>query len=177
LKKDKLKKGGLDTIIAYIVVSLPLFYVLIYMVATIYHFSVQMYLSQVVKEATVMASTYGAITPQHEQYIKDKLKDVLGQDDEGETKVVIEYYVKEFIEEGEEKNSEEIAGTVRPIAGPFTDIPTVGKADIIGISVESKEASMLGNVSAFNMFGTGSEEAKLKYSAYREEIIRNERPI
>ena len=49
-KALKLKKGGLDTIIAYIVVMLPLLYVLVYIIATIYHFSVQMYMNQVVKE-------------------------------------------------------------------------------------------------------------------------------
>ena len=65
----KIKKGGVDTIVAYIVVMLPLLYVLIYMVATIYHFSVQTYMNQVVKEAAVMASTYGTITDKHENYI------------------------------------------------------------------------------------------------------------
>ena len=76
-KALKLKKGGLDTIIAYIVVMLPLLYVLVYIIATIYHFSVQMYMNQVVKEATVMASTYGALTTEHAKYIEGNLDEIL----------------------------------------------------------------------------------------------------
>ena len=86
-KALKLKKGGLDTIIAYIVVMLPLLYVLVYIIATIYHFSVQMYMNQVVKEATVMASTYGAITANHEKYIEEKLKNVLDKDEQLEEEI------------------------------------------------------------------------------------------
>ena len=164
-KLIKTKKGGLDTIVAYIVVSLPLLYVLIYMVATIYHFSVQMYVSQVVKEATVMASTYGALTSSHENYIRDKLADVFDEDEHGNI-CDITFYIREFDE------STGTVGGIRPADG----LPLGNKADIIGISVKSTKPSMLGNVSAFSIFGTNSESPDLYYSAYREEIIRNERP-
>ena len=164
----KFKKGGLDTIVAYIVVMLPLLYVLIYMVATIYHFSVQMYMNQVVKEATVMASTYGAITQGHEEYIKTKLGDILGRDDNG-TKCDIKYYKRTFDEE---------TGTVGPLVSCEGVRPEVKKADIIGIQVISKEPSILGTVTAFNIFqSTSNEDIDVKYTSYREEIRRNEREV
>lgn len=161
---SKLKKGGLDTIVAYIVVMLPLLYVVIYMVATIYHFSVQTYMNQVVKEATMMASTYGEVTDAHESYIRGKLSDVLG-----ENGCTIEYYHKAFNDN---------TGIVGSLTGPYSspDSMAVGKADIIGIYVKSVDNSILDTVTAFNAFGDSANELGLKYSAYREEIIRNERP-
>jgi len=173
MKKEgtlKLKKGGLDTIIAYIVVMLPLFYVLVYMVATIYHFSVQQYMNQVVKEACVMASTYGAITDSHENYIYTKLARALDNDGDGRADVNITYYKRAF----DEKN-----GIVGTISGPSNTRPGVSKGDIIGIYVQSTKPSLLGTVGNFSvfMFGRGGKEKDLlKYTAYREEIIRNEHP-
>ena len=73
----KVKKGGIDSIIAFIVVLLPLVYVLIFMVATLYHFAVQMYLNQVVKETLVMASTYGTVTKSMENYMVEKLDGII----------------------------------------------------------------------------------------------------
>lgn len=172
MKEDtlKLKKGGLDTIIAYIVVMLPLFYVLIYMVATIYHFTVQMYMNQVVKEAVVMISTYGEATEQHENYIHSKLSGVLPTEEDDKANIKIEYYKREFVTEGQN------AGTVAEAVGPTPNRPTLKKADIIGIYVESLEPSILGNVAAFSIFGeAGGDGSGLLYTSYREEIIRNER--
>lgn len=168
-KALKLKKGGLDTIIAYIVVMLPLLYVLVYIIATIYHFSVQMYMNQVVKEATVMASTYGEVTTGHADYIEGKLKDILDKDEDGEDGNVcrIEYYVRPF---------DENRGVVGDVRGPYDTIPTVKKADIIGIYVTSIEPSILGSVSSFSLFGSSSNTNKLYYTSYREEIIRNDPP-
>ncbi len=166
----KLKKGGLDTIVAYIVVMLPLLYVLIYMVATIYHFSVQQYMNQVVKEATVMASTYGEITTNHEDYIRNKLSGILEKDANGVADCTIQYYIKKF---------NEATGTVGPIQGPYSlkSLPYVNKADIIGIYVESVQQSILGSVTSFGIFSKNEEyTGGLKYSSYREEIIRNYAP-
>lgn len=172
MKKEaslKLKKGGLDTIVAYIVVMLPLFYVLVYMIATIYHFSVQQYMNQVVKEACVMASTYGEITTSHSGYIYSKLAKALDDDKDGSADVTITYYVRRF----DEKTG--IVGDITCSDG----IPSVKKGDIIGIYVQSKNPSLLGTVGNFNvfMFGRGNKkEDLLKYTSYREEIIRNEKP-
>jgi hypothetical protein len=171
MKKEaslKLKKGGLDTIVAYIVVMLPLFYVLVYMIATIYHFSVQQYMNQVVKEACVMASTYGAITEGHENYIYSKLAKALDDDKDGKADVTITYYRRPF---------DESTGVVGNISDGSSARPGVNKGDIIGIYVQSKKPSLLGTVGNFNvfMFGRGNDNL-LKYTAYREEIIRNEHP-
>lgn len=165
-KALKLKKGGLDTIIAYIVVMLPLLYVLVYMIATIYHFSVQMYMNQVVKEAAVMASTYGEVTESQEDYIRTKLENMLDQDASGD-RCTIEYYVRRF---------NETTGVVEALEGPYSVRPTVNKADIIGIYVQSTVPSLLGNVSNFSLFGDSGTTNDLYYTSYREEIIRNEHP-
>lgn len=174
-KALKLKKGGLDTIIAYIVVMLPLLYVLVYIIATIYHFSVQMYMNQVVKEATVMISTYGTVTEAHTNYITNKLKGVLGDDDTA----TVEYYVRKF----NKSNTTAPDGTPAGVVGPISEALTTSganaildKADIIGIYVQSTKPSVLGSVSAFSIFGNASDESDLYYTSYREEIIRNERP-
>lgn len=168
---SKLKKGGLDTIVAYVVVMLPLLYVLVYMVATIYHFSVQTYMSQVVKEATVMASTYGKVTTAHENYIKEKLSGVLKKDEDGEI-CKITYYIRRF---GTDPNEPSMVGE---ISAPYDDPGKLNakKADIIGIHVVSTMPSMLGNVSSFSIFGGTKDKSKLYYTSYREEIIRNECP-
>ena len=174
-KALKLKKGGLDTIIAYIVVMLPLLYVLVYIIATIYHFSVQMYMNQVVKEATVMISTYGTVTINHTQYITNKLKEVLGNDDTA----TVEYYVRKFNDSETTALDGTPAGVVGPITGPYTTLEAkekLEKADIIGIYVTSSKPSILGNVSSFSLFGNSSNTNNLYYTSYREEIIRNEHP-
>src|SRR5574344_1720463 len=95
----KVKKGGLDTIIAFIVVLLPLVYVLIFMVATLYHFSVQMYINQVVKETLVMASTYGTLTKSMENDMVGKLSKVMDIPVGEVSCCKIEYYVREFTED------------------------------------------------------------------------------
>lgn len=165
MKKNmiKVRKGGLDTIVAYIVVSLPLLYVLIYMVATIYHFSVQTYVTQVVKETAVMISAYGDATDNHKTYITNKLSKVLG-----ENGCNITFYKRTF-------NNEE--GVINSKLEPESEWKVkLKKGDIIGVQVISKDESMLGSVGAFSIFGPSTDlENKLYYSAYREEIVRNER--
>lgn len=173
-KSLKLKKGGLDTIIAYIVVMLPLLYVLVYMIATIYHFSVQMYMNQVVKEAAVMISTYGTVTSQHTGYITDKLSGVLNDT------VEVSYYIRSFNATNSTASDGALPGVVGPVKGPYTEATVdaiIKKADLIGIYVQSTNPSILANVSDFSFFGGGGGTTdKLHYSSYREEIIRNERP-
>ena len=77
MKKDKiLKKGGIDTILAYVVVSIPLFYVLIFMISTLYHFSVQMHINQTLKETLIMASSYGQLTDGMLEYLFENLTNI-----------------------------------------------------------------------------------------------------
>lgn len=170
----KLKKGGIDSIIAFIVILLPLVYVLIYMVAILYHFSVQMYLNQVVKETLVMASTYGDCTSTMEKYLIDKVNNVI------DGSVEVRYYVREFDQQKgmplapKEAKINVNEGSLKYVS---TDGMTVSlkKADLLGIQVVSEELSLLATVSNFNIFGGLDEgDAQLKYSSYREEIIRND---
>lgn len=167
----KLKKGGIDTIIAYIVVIMPLLYVLIYMVATIYHFSVQTYMDQLVKETLAMASAYGDLTVRHESNIldDDRLKKILGETAEGKANCKITYYKRDFDEE---------EGTCGDIGPAYMGGNSLGldKADIVGVYVESDDDSLLGKVSSFSLFFTQESDKNLKYASYREEIIRNEKP-
>ena len=163
----KVKKGGIDSIIAFIVVLLPLVYVLIFMVATLYHFAVQMYLNQVVKETLVMASTYGTVTKSMEDYMVTKLNGIITFEEDRSN---IHYYIRKFDKD---------AGTPGALAEvniSGSHIPGIGKADLLSIQVSSKEPSLLATVSNFNIFGANTDETddSLKYSAYREEIIRND---
>lgn len=170
----KLKKGGMDTIVAYIVVMLPLLYVVVYMVATIYHFSVQTYMNQVVKEATMMASAHGTITDKHREYIQTKLADVLKADNPENT-CTIKYYIKKF-----DPSQGVVSANFLDVDGKSTFTlegdPRIEKTDIIGIYVESTKVSILDRVTSFNFFGGNSGETGLKYSAYKEEIVRNANP-
>lgn len=163
----KVKKGGIDSIVAFIVVLLPLVYVLIFMVATLYHFSVQMYLNQVVKETLVMASTYGTVTSSMHNNIKTKVNGIMDLEESDS----IVYYVRKF-----DKTNGEV-GSLTKIENPVFPISGIEKADLLGIYVQSDEPSLLGTVSKFNIFGANNgDESTLKYSAYREEIIRNDPP-
>lgn len=164
----KVKKGGIDSIIAFIVVLLPLVYVLIFMVATLYHFAVQMYLNQVVKETLVMASTYGTMTQDMENYLVGKLDGIIEFD---ENRGSIHYYIRAFDEENGKPGAR--TEVQLPEGG---EISGIQKADLFSIYVESTEPSLLATVSNFNIFGANDAETddSLKYSAYREEIIRND---
>ena len=66
-------------------------------------------------------------------------------------------------------------GTIQPCEGR----PAVNKADIIGIEVTSNKNSILDSVTNFSAFGAGEDgtayKGGLKYTSYREEIIRNEK--
>lgn len=174
----KIKKGGIDSIVAFIVILLPLVYVLIYMVAILYHFSVQMYLNQVVKETLVMASTYGDCTSTMESYLINKVSNVI------DGNVEIKYYVREFYQDGDISGLKEAARSGNSIKYLSTDssdssrnnmMVPVKKADLLGIQVVSEELSLLATVGNFNIFGSMDEgDNELKYSSYREEIIRND---
>lgn len=163
----KVKKGGIDSIIAFIVVLLPLVYVLIFMVATLYHFSVQMYLNQVVKETLVMASTYGTVTKDMEEYMVNKLDGIITFNEDRSN---IHYYIRKF------NPDTGVPGTRTEVDISGSQISGIGKADLLSIQVLSKEPSLLATVSSFNIFGANTDEMdnSLKYSAYREEIIRND---
>ena len=49
----------------------------------------------------------------------------------------------------------------------------LGKKDIIEVYFQSENDSMLASIANFGMFG-GSGNSELKYSSFREEIVRND---
>lgn len=179
--RNKLKRGGIDTIIAYIVVMIPLVYVLVFMIATIYHYSVQMSINQTVKETLVMASTYGTPT---ESMVRGYLKGQLEKVAQSEFKA--EFYVRELNDAGEilppkpaiydpaDSDSDGITitydGSLNGTSQPLQ------KGDLLGLQVRSIKPSVLGTVSTFSVFGSYKNDKDLYYTAYREEIIRNEAP-
>ncbi|MBP3284811.1 MAG: hypothetical protein J6M02_04870 [Clostridia bacterium] len=167
--RDKLKRGGMDTIVAYIVVMIPLVYVLVFMIATLYHYTIQMSINQTVKETLIMASSYGTVTRSMiYDYMAPKMTKLVDGGFE------IQFYVRELKDDG-------TVGT--PVVANFDgdkkitykNGQTLEKGDLLGIAVQSNNKSVLGSVSAFSLFGSNSDENNLYYSAYREEIIRNER--
>ena len=119
-----------------------------------------------------MASTYGTLTTEHRDYIQGKLANVLEEDENGQI-CTVEYYRKAFDENTGIVDPEFDNGS--PYATPPTNV--IDKADIIGIYVESTKESLLGSVSSFSVFGNSATGGSgLKYTSYREEIIRNENP-
>jgi len=190
MKKSKLlRKGGLDTILAYVVVSIPLFYVLIFMIATIYHFSVQMHLNQSLKETLIMASSYGQITPEMFEWLFNNIDNV----GDGGTKWQMRIGIRTIDDDGDitglgtdpnitvyPSSTDVYSGitkeNVRGIIGSqFKDPNIINKGNLVSIELISEQPSLLSNVSNFSVFGnTGSRD--LRYSSYREEIIANENP-
>jgi len=177
--RKKAVRGGIDTILAYIVVMIPLVYVLVFMIATIYHYSVQMSVNQTVKETLVMVSTYGAPT---ESMVREYLKGQLQKVVPGDWKA--QFYVRELNDDGEVKAP--VPATYNSGANPTQRIsytPEGGgpiqylqKGDLLGLKVTSMNRSVLGTVSTFSVFNSARNEKDLYYTSYREEIIRNEAP-
>lgn len=190
MKKEKvLKRGGIDTILAYVVVSIPLFYVLIFMIATLYHFSVQMHLNQTLKETLIMASSYGRLTDGMMEYLFNSIKNV---GDEGTT-WKIRFGVRSINDAG---NISDI--DIYPSAGFIggitsgDDIPyelenlledengrlyNINKGDLLSIELVSEQPALLHTLSNFSLFGgNAGSGTQLNYSSYREEIIANVNP-
>jgi len=160
---NRLRIGGIDNILAYIVVSIPLIYLLIMMIGTLYHYAVQSYISQIVKETVTNASAYGGLTSQMIKAADDSLT--------GITNSSIKYnvVVKRYVDGSGYTTvyDETFDSTVLWSNGDLH------KGDIIGIQVESEKPSMLGTISNFSLFGSvGTTD--MHYSGYREDIIRNE---
>lgn len=162
---DKLKHGGVDTIVAYVVVMIPLVYVLVFMIATLYHYTIQMSINQTIKETLIMASSYGTVTDSMiYDYMSPKIVKLIGPFD-------IQFYVRELEDDG---TVGQLQGASYSRNKVTFDNDTLSKGDLLGIAVKSHNKSVLGSVSAFSLFGSNDDENDLYYSSYREEIIRNE---
>ena len=187
MKKSKvLKKGGIDTILAYIVVSIPLFSVLIFVIATLYHFSVQMHVNQTVKETLIMASSYGTLTSGMVDYLFESIDNVdttwkirVGRRSITEDGEITDYKI--WPESGEYYTN--ISGDGGSLSlfldvhnGPSTDSEDrIKKGDLLSIELISEKPSLLGNVANFSAFGSDGS-SNLVYSSYREEIMTNVNP-
>jgi len=181
MKKSKLlKKGGIDTILAYVVVSIPLFYVLIFMIATLYHFSVQMHINQTLKETLIMASSYGQLTQGMVDYLFDNIKNiddttwklrigVRGIDSDGNIEPITIYPNNTDFYTG-------LNNTNTTVNFDYDNYNILNKGDLLSIELVSEQPSLLGNVSKFSVFGGSSDDSGLFYSSYREEIITNVHP-
>ena len=183
-KSNLLKKGGIDTILAYIVVSIPLFYVLIFMIATLYHFSVQMHINQTLKETLIMASSYGQLTEGMLDYLFENISNVgdddmtwnlrigvRGIDNDGNITPITIY----------PNNSGDFytgisSGSVGINLSMFDNPTNLNKGDLLSVELVSNKPSLLGKLSRFSVFGSPSDDSDLYYSSYREEIIANVNP-
>lgn len=171
MNNTKLKKGGIDTIIAYIVVVLPLVYILAFIIAIIYHFSVQGYIAQIAKELAISASTHGEITDPMKERVYERLERL----DLGDFKIAI--MARDYDEENNEFDTpKNLTGTTSDPYIPCRSIPNLGAShfnqkDTIAVYIRSDADSLLATVANFGLFGGGTT-SELKYSTFREEIVR-----
>lgn len=190
IKNKALKKGGIDTILAYIVVAVPLFYVLIFMITTLYHFSIQMHLNQTLKETLILASSYGTLTNGMMDYLCKNISNAGASD--WEVKIAVrrlnddgkdfttDYYPDLYspatitINSKSDYNYDEVSSIINTLNNPSNI--EIKKGDLLAIEITSKKESLLGKISKFSIFGTANSHDDLYYSAYREEIIANEHP-
>ncbi|MBQ7667702.1 MAG: hypothetical protein IJS47_00030 [Clostridia bacterium] len=186
MKNKALKKGGIDTILAYIVVAVPLFYVLVFMITTLYHFSIQMHLNQTLKETLILASSYGTLTNGMMDYLCENIASLPESDWD------IRIAVRRLTDEGNDFYTASDYTTTMEVRDKYdmdydnvSDIidnhfnnstnPELKKGDLLAIEIISQHDALLGKISEFSIFG-GSTGSSLKYSAYREEIIANDHP-
>lgn len=175
MDNKKLKKGGIDTIVAYIVVIIPLVYIVAFIIAIIYHFSIQGYIAQVAKELAISASTHGEIT----DAMMDRVNNRLDALDVGEFEIAI--IKREYNEVNNTfGNKVNLTGSASDPYVSTTSVPelTVDGAhpdfkqkDTIAIYLKSDSLSLLATVANFGLFGSGGT-SELSYSTYREEIVR-----
>ena len=173
MNNTKLKKGGIDTIIAYIVVILPLVYILAFIIAIIYHFSVQGYIAQVAKELAISASTHGEIT----QAMEDRVVARLNSLNIGEFQIAIK--VREYKEETDAAgkpvfyfDDPDTYGWNSVANTPMLDSSVLKQKSTVAVYLQSQAPSLLATVANFGLFGGAGTPSTLNYSAFREEIVR-----
>lgn len=165
MNNTKLKKGGIDTIIAYIVVILPLVYILAFIIAIIYHFSVQGYVAQVAKELAISASTHGEIT----QPMKKRVFERLDGLDLGTFEIAIK--VREYDDDDNAFNNPSVSYIPMNSANDIPSPSNLKQKNTVAVYLRSQSLSLLATVANFGLFG-GDGTSELNYSAFREEIVR-----
>lgn len=178
MNNTKLKKGGIDTVVAYIVVAIPLIYLIVFIIGIIYHFSIQSYVSQVAKEMAVSAGTHGKLTETMLDRAQGRLKNLDIKKEDG---TVDEFLIAVKVLRYNDDNSfttvyndgyKSFSAIKSDIAGGRISLK---QKYIIEVYLTSESNSMLASISNFGMFGSGGgAESELKYSSFREEIVRND---
>ena len=186
MNNTKLKKGGIDTVVAYIVVAIPLIYLIVFIIGIIYHFSIQSYLSQVAKELAISAGTHGKLTETMLDRAEFRLRNLdIKKEDGTVDRFEIAVKVLKYENESNSFSTGYASGTASDryvsfgqIRNAITASPpqiALNKKDIIEVYLTSESNSMLASISNFGMFGSGGgAESELKYSSFREEIVRND---
>lgn len=181
-----IKKGGIDNILAYIVVSIPLIYLLIMMIGTLYHYAVQSYIAQAVEDTVNNASAYGTLTEAMVNELNSKLTTITGDNYIKYTLVRKRYdrntddYETRTLENGNTtalkdriREEEDIDGVIDFSGEPVTTRSTYfRKGDIIALQITSRKQSLLSTISNFGLFDVGGG-SEMYYTAYKEDIIRN----
>ena len=185
---NRLRIGGIDNILAYIVVSIPLMYLLIMMIGTLYHYAVQSYIAQAVEDTVNNASAYGTLTEAMINDLNNKVVNVTNDTNIRYT-LVRKRYVRavpggaaaHYDNDGvsdvgvaglkDEADDTELINPALP-ATPDNTSTYFRKGDIIGIQLSSTNQSLLGTISNFGLFGGGGSN-DMRYTAYKEDIIRN----
>lgn len=191
---NRLKIGGIDSILAYIVVSIPLIYILVFMIGTLYHYAVQSYISQSVKETITNASAYGELTSKmllsgedpsnlkRGDGLHNRLYRITGDPNINYTLVVKRYNdtATALIDVWDGKYDTDNV-KINDLKSVLDTVNTLDKdsqyrfrkGDIIALQIESEDNSLLGSISNFGLFGPDGT-VDMHYSGYREDIIRNE---
>ena len=173
---NRLRIGGIDNILAYIVVSIPLIYLLIMMIGTLYHYAVQSYIAQAVEDTVNNASAYGTLTTAMINELDSKLR-ITG----GSVKYTLvrkrynrdtDDYTDRSLVDGTVSQLRGRASTTELIDGTTKRSTYFRKGDIIALQITSRNESLLSTISKFSLFGSGGG-SNMYYTAYKEDIIRN----
>lgn len=162
-------KGGLDTIIAYAVCSLPLLYMLIYLVCTFIHFTTQSYVDQIVKETLVLISTTGKVDTSIVKFANDRL---IKFDSDFQIEITRAYY-DDFTDPANPQFKDDPTAVfsdngVDISADGYTIVTqTLKRGDVLKMKVKSKNPSILSRVGG-NMVGS-----EIYYYSMREEVVQN----
>jgi len=177
---NRLRIGGIDNILAYIVVSIPLMYLLIMMIGTLYHYAVQSYIAQAVEDTLNNASAYGTLTEKMIDELAGKLR--ITGDNNIKYTLVRKRYNRDtdsyevgglnVLENGTLTQLKNRAAITEDIPGSDVDSTYFRKGDIIALQITSTDQSLLGTISNFSIFGGGGG-SNIHYTAYKEDIIRN----
>ena len=172
------KKGGIDTIVAYIVCSLPLIYILIFLISIFIHFTVQMYIGQVLKEALVLTTTKGELSEDILLWMDENLNRV-GDYQYLIKRVKYDTETSTFLEPEYSSSAGDgldiLNGEVPPALVWSPEYPErrLSKGDVIAIRIKSKEPSLMSRISNFSILGGAKPvSSDAYYFSTREGVVQ-----